>query len=227
MQKNIPIFGIFIVLGLGLLSFSFFNQLLYSEKEYENNCRQLLGITEKILCYEKQVREVRENKGIEAAINYIAKEIREDETYNIIHMVLHDLGHFAYYDAGGDIQKAFSYLSPKIVTPNDYVAFDGYQHGVLHSFFYEERKNYSMQDLMRASCNEYFDLENYGIPSSQCFHAVGHALMYSNENDVLYIFHTAKIYPTKTVDKTATTELSWSMPFFIVQFIIVEHPDHG
>ena len=49
-----------------------------------------------------------------------------------------------------------------------------------------------MDELMLASCSEYFDISsindfsdrNKRVLARECFHAVGHALMYSNENDV-------------------------------------------
>jgi hypothetical protein len=85
------------------------------------------------------------------------------------HAMVHDIGHEAY-EIYGSFGEAVKY--------QDEICNSGYIHGVIESHFLASVDVFS---AMKAVCSPY-PLEKY--MSWECYHGVGHGLMYYTENDL-------------------------------------------
>lgn len=189
-----------------------------------------LGAFEQIDCYTKAAREISNNDGIQAAVDFIAKEAASDSEWGIIHLVMHNLGHIAYAETQGNLELSLSYI-PQEELGQAKVAFDGvydgYLHGTLQAFFLE-RKGSTFADTLSIACPSYDSSrrhsvlnENgeYGI-AEKCLHAVGHGLMYALDNDV----HRSASYCREIVD---VDYRYWCAIGVFMENAYLHSPDYG
>lgn len=102
------------------------------------------------------------------ALNTLQAEIdRSESVLRSCHGLVHEIGHEAY-EKYGDIAKAFSY--------RDEICGAGYIHGVIES--YMDEKGFEESELSTI-CSSY-----EGEDRDNCFHGVGHGLMFYTRNDV-------------------------------------------
>lgn len=151
----------------------------------------------KISCYMDEVQRVMEKGGLQAGFTY-ARSMQEDLDYALNHFIMHEIGREAYLALDGNIPAALE-LQKQYHTLEDFdYELDGYRHGLFEAFFTEK----GTHDARLASevCPDSIDVHRdtpvgvYAYPpapiqqaendQNQCFHAVGHGLMYANNNDI-------------------------------------------
>ncbi len=140
-----------------------------------------------IPCYLEVVREIVKKEGIAAALTFTDKEIREKSTFSITHVAMHEIG-FAAAEETNDFEKALSYIPDSGHNTEGYFHYDGYQHGVFMVMFRKNKEKRSIKTLIREACPQAFESmrarsDHKTVAVEQCFHAVGHALMYAFDND--------------------------------------------
>jgi hypothetical protein len=109
-----------------------------------------------------------ESEDPRAALHALQAEIdRSESVLRSCHGLVHEIGHEAY-EKYGDVAKAFSY--------RDEICGAGYIHGVIES--YMDEKGFEESELS-SICTSYV-----GEDRDNCFHGVGHGLMFYTRNDV-------------------------------------------
>ena len=125
-------------------------------------------------------------EGIPAALAYVRDIVKPNTNYKVAHMAMHMVGHHAYMH--DDLGTAHSYLPAEDAAIDEFLDFNGYLHGVFEAFFVDQKER-PVLDLMHEACADYYT-SSPGVsrPESilgpECFHAVGHALMFIGGNDV-------------------------------------------
>ena len=145
-------------------------------------------------CYRTRFEELLRADGLEAAVGFALAAAREDADPTVAHNFLHPIGQEAYR-ATGNLEGAREHLDryyaryrsglPPGTLETD-IVLEGYHHGVLQAYL-AERGDVPRLGLMAEACASVIDLERPADPiarksSSRCFHALGHALMYANQN---------------------------------------------
>lgn len=138
-------------------------------------------------CHIERAGELAATRGIAVAFQYARDVVAEDTNYITMHHVMHRIGREAYARTE-NIGNAFAYLPEDALSPENLVYFDGYQHGVLQAFFNDHRGNMEFLSLVKNACSGEKAAPDYR-PSTEdagdnCFHGIGHALMFVNRNDV-------------------------------------------
>lgn len=139
-------------------------------------------------CFAEKAHHKAMGGDIEGAIAY-AQEMIGPLSQSSLHMAMHMIGHAAY-DASQGYAAAMAILPPELEETHAYFSYEGYQHGILQALFMDKKDDTPMQELMREGCGEFYVSESAQGDDSlwrerkQCFHAVGHALMYAHENDM-------------------------------------------
>lgn len=138
-------------------------------------------------CYREEVTRIAGQDGTRAAFDFINHVVRPT-SYITAHLLSHGLGHKAFHRTGS-VPLAFAELPPEARTLERYFLYDGFQHGVLEAFFAANPRRAPLE-LAREGCAQYFGAPpeeaapDRRVAAEQCFHAVGHALMYANGNDI-------------------------------------------
>ena len=138
-------------------------------------------------CYIQGIREIIKHEGIAAALRYADDKIRKWSTFSITHVVMHEIGYAAGYETN-DFEKALSYIPKSSQHIEHYFHYDGYQHGVFMVLFRKKKDTSTIDTLIREACPRAFETrpqlsDDMRVAIEQCFHAVGHALMYAFDND--------------------------------------------
>lgn len=151
--------------------------------------------------YSKRTEEIINSNGIEEALKYINETVRKNTKYGLTHMIMHIVGHEAYHKTA-NLKKALSYLPDCSFTEECFWDFDGYQHGVFQAYFRNNKNIKPVSTLMQQACSEYYnttlltsDNLSKRLISTQCFHALGHALMDFNNNDVFKSLSDCEMLP--------------------------------
>ncbi len=151
-------------------------------------CRAVLNPYQ---CYSDTARQIANADGFQAAFQYLNNAGREFGYHNVLHMAMHEVGRAAYSQTGNlDLAIEFFF---SVQDPRHYdFALDGYRHGIFQAFFVEQKDSQSMDALIQQACGMHMPADVSRDPSrpredaaNQCFHGVGHALMFAYENDVL------------------------------------------
>ncbi len=122
------------------------------------------------------------------AIRYTA-EVVAPYNRNTAHLAMHMVGMQAY-DQLGSRKAAMDTLPPEAPTYANYLTYEGFQHGLLMEYFKVERSRTPIDQLIHESCADHWVPTNpmtedfSWTANMQCFHAVGHGLMYAYENKV-------------------------------------------
>lgn len=176
-------------IGAIIIFFSPYRQ--WQSNEIPSTCTET---HDKLPCYISTARDIARQKDIFSALRYMRGVVIPATSYNQTHIVMHTLGRESYLKTH-DIAKALSYLPDKALS-TDYYLYDGYSHGLFQEFFYQNRDTSSTDELMQKACPHDIPLPPAMLnssPNSQeeiertaknCYHAVGHALMYSNGNRI-------------------------------------------
>ena len=118
------------------------------------------------------------------AIEVLKKDSAENPSISrSCHEMLHDLGRAAYKKYQ-DFGKAISYM-------DDY-CISGYIHGVIETYFYQK------QDLVKSIktiCTAYPEDTH---TSWECYHGIGHGLMYFTENNLTASLTYCDVAPNKS-----------------------------
>lgn len=176
-------FGLFFILVLALVGLS----ALFSSSppEEETGTIAFEEFQNKYTTILEEALAIIDTQGVPQAIEYTVHDGAEGATYGIRHFVLHEVGHRAYFEADEDIARALAFLPENASESHLYQIYDGYAHGVLHSFFTEERDIKTEEELVNASCPKYVNHTTMpDMRGFECFHGVGHAFMYSQNYDV-------------------------------------------
>lgn len=149
-------------------------------------------------CLSMKAHHIALSLGIEEALNY-ATDVIAPYSRSVLHMAMHMIGHAAYMETG-DRAEAMSFLPKNALSERKLLTYEGYQHGVLQSYFSAKKESIDMQSLIEESCGEYYAAENTeGNPlwraRRQCFHAVGHGIMTAYENDINASIAVCKALP--------------------------------
>ncbi len=104
------------------------------------------------------------------ALTELREKIKTDDMLlRSCHALTHDIGHAAY-EKYGDFGEAMQY--------QDEICNSGYLHGIIETYF---RKSADVFLAMKTVCNAY-PLGKY--LSWECYHGIGHGLMYYTSNDL-------------------------------------------
>lgn len=137
-------------------------------------------------CHIDRTYELVKKNGIKVALAYVSGVVIKETNYSTTHQVMHLVGREAYYKTK-DLGKAFAYLPANAFSAPELIYYDGYQHGILQAFFLEQ-KNTPVSELIEKACPENVvmpDLNYYQEDrGDNCFHGIGHALMFMSHNDV-------------------------------------------
>ena len=104
------------------------------------------------------------------ALEKLRREIKTDDALaRSCHPLVHDVGHAAY-EKYGDFGEAMKY--------QDEVCNSGYLHGIIESRFSESDDVFAD---MKTMCDQY---RSGSYMSWQCYHGIGHGLMFYTANDL-------------------------------------------
>jgi plastocyanin len=104
------------------------------------------------------------------ALERLRREIKTDDALaRSCHPLVHDIGHAAY-EKYGDFGEAMKY--------QDEVCNSGYLHGIIESRFSESDDVFAD---MKTMCDQY---RSGSYMSWQCYHGIGHGLMFYTANDL-------------------------------------------
>ena len=120
------------------------------------------------------------NQNPRVAINTLKQQMDTDPAVlNSCHEFLHEIGFFSYKKYN-DFAKALTY--------KDNICVSGYIHGVIEAYF-SDVKNFA--EAIKTACDGY---PAGKFISWECYHGVGHGLMYYHDNNVLVALEGCKIY---------------------------------
>lgn len=141
-------------------------------------------------CYADRARKIAAADGFQAAFQYVNSAGREFGYHNVLHMAMHEVGRAAYRETQ-NLDKALQYFFNSLDPHYFDFALEGYRHGVFQGFFASQKNSQSMDALIQRACGMHMPTATARDPYSpredvakQCFHGVGHALMYTYGNDV-------------------------------------------
>ena len=124
-------------------------------------------------------------KDLKGALDFAVERIAP---YNrsALHWTVHTVGHTAYKLLQSR-RAALGLLPENAFSENRYLIYEGYVHGVFMAYFAEYIKDTPVDDLVKESCGQFYsEAITPEDPSwragRQCFHGVGHALMYALKN---------------------------------------------
>lgn len=142
-------------------------------------------------CYRSRITELAASQGIPAALGFVTEVIaREHGTYGFVHHAMHAVGREAYRRTR-DPHQTLVYLPPEAHGGQARFHYDGYQHGVAEAFFAAQGGEKTTVALGRELCSLSFDAPSpptlprgAEFAAENCFHAIGHALMFAHGNSV-------------------------------------------
>ncbi len=109
-------------------------------------------------------------QGPHIALEKIREEIKNDKKLlRVCHDLVHEIGHEAY-EKYGSFGQAMKY--------QDEICNSGYLHGIIESHFSSSKDIFS---TLNKVCADYV---SGSFISWECYHGVGHGLMYYTDNDV-------------------------------------------
>ncbi|MBL7055797.1 hypothetical protein ISS07_02710 [Candidatus Woesearchaeota archaeon] len=127
------------------------------------------------------------SQGLDGAFEYVDSELWGNANYGVSHMVLHEFGHLAWEDV-----KNFSVLISKIPYKNysseEFWKYEGYYHGVMHSFFYESNKD-NLSETSDDACGLFDKGEGINdfvssLMFKNCYHAAGHGMLVASQGNL-------------------------------------------
>lgn len=135
---------------------------------------------------------------IAGALEYAAETVG---TYKrgTMHMAMHMIGHAAYHFTGSR-SRALAYIPDNSLSDEQWIVYEGYQHGVLEAYFSDRIDEEDIDSLIEESCSRYYTTEELSLDSKwrghrQCFHAVGHGLMFAYDFNVEDAVETCRRLP--------------------------------
>lgn len=151
----------------------------------------------KITCYMNEVQRVMNKGGLEAGFAY-ANSMQGQLDYALNHFVMHEIGREAYAVTDGNVTAALD-VQKRHTKPEQFdYELDGYRHGLFEAFFADRGTHDA--SLATEICPDSIHVKRstpvgvYAYPPApisqeendqdQCFHAVGHGIMYANNNDI-------------------------------------------
>ncbi len=145
-------------------------------------------VTKKLACYVERNDALFQRKGTEASLQYVYDAVLPYSGYGLVHELLHYVGDNAY-NSTKDLGQSLSLVSPYVALfgPEDgeYLrGFDGYMHGVLSAFYLDTKKDRSFEKLSAEICHSEILIPSITTTVFDCFHALGHALVFANENNI-------------------------------------------
>ena len=121
-----------------------------------------------------------ERKNPRSAINSLKDKMESSQAVlNSCHELLHEIG-FKSYEKYNDFAAALTY--------KDDICVSAYIHGVIEGYFYKVK---NITEAIKSTC------KNYPIGrfiTWECYHGVGHGLMYYSNNNVLKALEGCKLY---------------------------------
>jgi len=149
-------------------------------------------------CLKEEAEKMARDKDIKGAIAFAVERIAPQSRQQI-HRAMHSLGHIAY-TALNDRVAALAFLPPDAFAEDQYLIYEGFVHGVFMAYFNAEKQQVSFDDLIKESCGSFFrsevgPTEPGWRAGKQCFHAVGHALMFALGNKTKEALQVCKNIP--------------------------------
>ena len=174
--------------GCALLAGAFVVAAIIQSKRIATEYACLIG-EKSAWCYIEESDRLAKGKGIEEALAYVVNTVALETNYKVAHMAMHLVGHAAYMRTH-DVTSALAFLPPIDPQASNFLAYNGFEHGVFEQFFHEHGG--SPPALMKEACAPYLSIVSPDATSSvearilapECFHALGHALMFTDGNDV-------------------------------------------
>lgn len=128
-------------------------------------------------CYVAYYLNNAEENGVKHALQTLRERMVSDQTLRVnCHQASHAIGRTAFHEYGS-IGKAYEEA--------DYLCWGGYQHGVVEAMMRSKKSPEMNGELLRTACNEMKDGNNITFAYFSCIHGLGHALMYTLNNDLL------------------------------------------
>ncbi len=179
--------GIFFlcIAAFGILLFAGIHFDVFSKKVPQDSCFSSDNIRK---CLREKAHYIAMSGDIAAAITYTS-DVVAPYNRNTAHFAMHMVGMQAY-DRLGSRSDAMALLPPSAQTYENVLTYEGYQHGLLMEYFKVKKDDVPIMDLIHESCSDHWVPENpqtvdfSWTANKQCFHAVGHGLMYAFGNDV-------------------------------------------
>lgn len=157
---------------------------MFLQPEVSDDC---LNEPQPPLCFTMKAHHQAMSGDIEGALNY-ARETIAPYSRNTVHVAMHMIGHAAY-DLLQSRADAMALLPEDAFNESNRLIFEGFQHGVLQSYFSAKKHETKMEMLIKESCNPYYvqhnnETDTFWGEGRQCFHAAGHGLMAALDNDI-------------------------------------------
>lgn len=154
-------------------------------------------------CYLDRVNLILRFEGATPALEYVRTVVYPGNGYAMVHVLLHTVGEYAYYESGGDIMNMYYYLLPYLQLMNNanfYDGFDGFD-GFVHGFMTEYLTGQTdpIPVTMQKLCMGKTKVPGIPIGMFDCYHMLGHGIMHATANDL----PTALEYCDTAGNKTA------------------------
>lgn len=123
--------------------------------------------------------------GAKAAFPYVTDVILPRAGYATAHVVMHTIGEHAYFEEG-EIFRTLAYLEPyeAYTSQEEFLGgFDGFVHGSVTAYYDDVSDGRSKSERMIYLC-EGSEVKNITTNTRGCYHAIGHAVMYSSGNKI-------------------------------------------
>ncbi|MST04096.1 MAG: hypothetical protein EXS49_00815 [Candidatus Pacebacteria bacterium] len=179
---------IFSILGLGIflfIGFIFINIILKSKPPSTNQANDnLVKFPDQDLeKTKKYFIELALKENPRVALLELAENMQTDELLSrSCHGIIHEIGHESY-NKYKDFAKAMSYSID--------ICISGYTHGVIEAYFENISDIFS---AMKEVCKPYPEEKN---PAWNCYHGVGHGLMYWTGNNLPRALELCDVYDSK------------------------------
>ena len=142
-------------------------------------------------CFIEKTRVIAETKGVPEALAFVKNTVAPNTNYGTVHLSLHYVGYQAYKDAG-NLKDALAYIPSDSMTQEDFLFYNGIQHGIFERYLEIHGNSVSTATLSKEACGDYASIANLDsepseatrIAAAECYHSLGHALMFANENDI-------------------------------------------
>ncbi|TSC87243.1 MAG: Uncharacterized protein G01um10148_348 [Parcubacteria group bacterium Gr01-1014_8] len=141
-------------------------------------------------CFIHEAQAIAAIEGAQKAYSYVHDVIKKYSDYKTEHLALHYVGMKAY-DEAGSVDKAFTLIYGEDQMADDSIYYSGFQHGLFERYF-EVNGAQTPTVLGNETCHTYASSESLDeftstrtrVLAAECYHAIGHAIMFISDNNV-------------------------------------------
>lgn len=140
------------------------------------------GASDRLVCQKDLLRTIYRDKGFAASLSYIKKVTYHAPTSGDCHFLMHELGRVSY---AGTQDLGTLFLQ------GDSYCLGGYYHGLLEQHFAYHIDS-GINAVLLDVCKK---IDKSKLLASECYHGVGHALMYITKNDLMLSLKQCDFFP--------------------------------